>query len=127
MTKEFQTIVSIFLCSFFTFACMSSMEATFFSHEYFLVRLGEEFVLSQNQDAKLEGAGFSVKILRFFNNPCPPNVDCFWSGIGIQFEYGYDGEVKRGINLVKAFGYKTTIIRSDYESYAVLMITKGQD
>jgi len=90
------------------------------------VRLGEEFTLKESQRIMLEGTGFELQILRFFNNPCPPNVECVWSGVGIEFEYMYRGQVKRGINLVRAFGYRTTIIRSDYESYAVLRITRDQ-
>jgi len=90
------------------------------------VRLGEEFILKENQGVTVEGTGFELKILKFFNNPCPPNVECFWSGVGVEFEYRYDGQVKRGINLVRAFGYRTTIVRSDYGSYAVLRITRDQ-
>jgi hypothetical protein len=88
------------------------------------VELGEEFMLKQNQGVKLQGTGFGIKILRFFDKPCPPHVDCVWSGVGIELEYSNDGQVRRGINLLKAFGYRTAIIRSDYESYAVLMIMR---
>ncbi len=127
MYKELQAIATIFLCTSLALACMSSKGSTGLSHDDLFVKLGEEFVLGENQGAKLEGTGFGIRILKFFNNPCPPNVECFWSGIGIQFEYRYDGEVKSGINLVKAFGYRTTIVQSDYKSHAVLRITKDQD
>ncbi len=100
------------------------MKSTGFSQDYSSVRLGDEFMLKENQGVRLENTGFEVKILRFFNSPCPPHVECVWSGIGIEFEYRYEGQVKRGINLAKAFGYKTIIIRSDYESYAVLRIER---
>jgi hypothetical protein len=123
--KELQAITTIFLCAALAFACISSMEATGLSQDDLFVKLEEEFVLGENQGAKLGGTGFAIKILRFFNSP--PDVECFWSGIGIQFEYRYESEVKSGINLVKAFGYRTTIVRSDYESHAVLRITKDQD
>ena len=92
-----------------------------------LVKLGEEFLLEQNQEARLEGSAFVIEILRFFNQPCPPNVKCVWSGVGIEFEYRFQGEVKRGINLLRAFGYRTSIIRSDYESYAVIEISVDPD
>jgi hypothetical protein len=103
------------------------MKSTGFSQNYSSIKLGVEFMLKENQGGRLEGTGFELKILRFFNSPCPPHVECVWSGIGIEFEYRYDGQVKRGINLVKAFGYKTIIIRSDYESHAVLRIERDQD
>jgi hypothetical protein len=103
------------------------MKPTGFSQNYSSVRLGDEFMLKENQGVRLEGTGFELKIVRFFNSPCPPDVECVWSGIGIAFEYRYDGQVKRGINLVKAFGYKTIIVRSDYESYAALRIERDQN
>lgn len=103
------------------------MKSTGFSQDYSSVGLGDEFILKENQGVRLEGTGFEMKILKFFNSPCPPDAECVWSGVGIAFEYRYNGRVKRGINLVKAFGYKTIIIRSDYESYAVLKIERAHD
>lgn len=96
------------------------------SHEV-IISLGEEFVLRKGQKAVLAGTGFELEILRFYNQPCPPNVKCIWSGIGIEFEYRYNGQMKRGINLVKAFGYRTDVVRSDYESYAMLRVTGDKD
>lgn len=32
--------------------------------------------------------------------------------------------MKKGINLVKAFGYETDIIATDYETYIKLRVTK---
>ena len=90
-------------------------------------KLGEEFILEQNQKARLQDSSFVIGILRFFNDPCPPNVKCVWSGVGIEFEYRFKGEVRRGINLLKAFGYRCSVIRSDYESYAVIQISFDQD
>ncbi len=103
------------------------MKSTGFSQDHSSVRLGDEFTLNESQRVRLEGTGFELRIVRFFNSPCPPDAECVWSGVGIAFEYRYNGQVKRGINLVKAFGYRTIIIRSDYESYAVLRIERDQD
>jgi len=88
------------------------------------VSLGEEFTLHEKQSAKIENEGLELKITEFYNSPCPERVECIWSGIGIGFEYSYNGEIERGINLVKVFGYKTTIIKTDYETYAILKIEK---
>lgn len=96
------------------------------SQNQFSVALGKEFELKNGQKAKLIGTGLVVEILNFFNQPCPPNVKCIWSGIGIEFEYRFNGQSKRGINLVKAFDYKIAIIKSDYESYAILKVDKDQ-
>ncbi len=127
MREQFQGISVIFSCAFLILGSMNSMKSTGFSQDYSSIKLGDEFTLKEDQRARLEGTGFELKIVRFFNSPCPPDVECVWSGVGIAFEYRYDGQVKRGINLVKAFGYKTIIIRSDYESYAVLRIERDQD
>ncbi len=111
----------------FMFTCTNAMQTRSSSLERFYVEEGESFELKKGQIVGLKGTGFELEILRFFNQPCPPNVKCVWSGVGIEFEYRSNGQSVRGINLVKAFGYKTTIVRSDYESFAVLKITQDLD
>ena len=106
----------------FILFCAKPIKIEAFSPNHFCVKLGEEFELKKDQRVGLLGTNFEIEILAFYNQPCPPNVKCIWSGIGIEFEYRYDGQVKRGINLVKAFGYEATVIKSDYESYAILKI-----
>ena len=125
--KGFQAITMVFLITSLALACRHSVNSTRSSQRYVSARLGEEVTLVENQGVILEGTGLKLKILKFFNTPCPPNVECPWSGIGIEFEYAFNGQVRRGINLVKAFGYRTTVIRSDYETYAVLRITRDQE
>ena len=93
----------------------------------FSVGLGEEFRIAKEERAEVRETGFQLQILSFFNSPCPPNVKCFWSGVGIEFEYRHEGLTMKGINLVEAFGYKVTVIASDYESYAILKITRDSD
>lgn len=105
-------------------ACTKLIGIEASSKNQFSVRLEEEFQLIKGQWVKLTGTGLEAEILDFFNQPCPPNVMCPWSGMGIEFEYRYDGQSKRGINLVKAFGYQVTILKSDYKSYAILRITQ---
>ena len=94
------------------------------NYETLYVSLSEEFTLHENQSAIIENENYEIKITKFFNSPCPKGAQCIWSGIGIAFEYTYKGEVKKGTNLVQAFGYQTTIIDTDYETYAKLKITK---
>ena len=89
-----------------------------------IVELGEEFILGKNQTAEIKDEGLKIKIIEFYNYECPPNAECIWSGIGIEFEYYYNGETKKGMNLVQAFGYQTNIIDTDYKTYANLSITK---
>jgi len=86
--------------------------------------LGEEFILHENQSAIIENSSFEIKINQFYNSPCPKNTECIWSGVGIAFEYTYEGQTQKGINLAQAFGYQTKIIDTDKETYAKLKITK---
>lgn len=94
------------------------------NYETLYVSLGEEFTLHENQSAIIENDNYEIKITEFFNSPCPKDAQCFWSGVGIAFEYTLIGEVKGGVDLVQAFGYQTTIIDTDHETYAKLKITK---
>jgi hypothetical protein len=127
MVPKFEIRIALLIVAFFVGAWAKAEEIKSFSSDHFFVALGEEFEIRKGQRVGVTGTGFEVEILRFFNQPCPPNVKCVWSGIGIEFEYRKDGQSIRGINLVKAFGYKTTIIKSDYESYAILKITQDSD
>ncbi len=125
--KKTLVYIVILLCTFLILACTKSMRADPSSPKHLSVDLGQEFELEKGQTARVAGTGLELTILKFINQPCPPGVRCFWSGMGIEFEYRYNGQMKRGINLAKAFGYTTRIIRSDYESYAILRVTQDKD
>jgi hypothetical protein len=125
--KQAHLHVAILFSTLLILACTKAMRADPPSANYFSVELGQEFELKKGQRAGVAGTGFGLTILNFFNQPCPPGVKCVWSGIGIEFEYRYNGQMRRGVNLAKAFGYTTRIIRSDYESYAVLRVTEDKD
>jgi hypothetical protein len=90
------------------------------------VRPGVEFTLRQNQIARMEGNDLEIEIVEFYNSPCPPELQCFWSGLGVGLEYRSGGEVRKGVDLTQAFGYQTTILDTDYESYADLVMEKIQ-
>lgn len=94
------------------------------SYKALSVSLGEEFVLHGRQCAAIDGEDLVVEITEFYNSPCPEGMECFWSGVGIRFEYRHAGEVQEGTNLVQAFGYQTTILDTDHETFARLMITR---
>lgn len=91
--------------------------------ETLFISLGQEFTLHENQLAVFNDI-YKIKITGFFNSPCPEDVQCIWSGVGIAFRHNYRGEVKEGTNLVQAFGYQTIIIDTDYETFAKLKIIK---
>ncbi len=95
------------------------------------VSLGQQFVLKQGQVARVVGTDLEIEITKFYNSPCPPGMQCIWSGVGIEFEYRFNGEVKKGRNiapsqLVQVFGYKITIVGTDHETYANLVIEKTE-
>ncbi len=87
-----------------------------------LIELGTEFTLGKNESAIVQNAGYKITVTNFFNSPCPEGAMCIWSGIGIAFKHTLKGEVKEGVNLTEAFGYKTSIIDTDYETFAKLKI-----
>jgi hypothetical protein len=92
------------------------------SNKTITTSLGQQFTLKQGQTAKISSIGLEVEITEFYNSPC--TGQCVWSGVGLGFEYRLNGEVQKGITLVQAFGYQTTIIKTDYETYANLIVEK---
>lgn len=87
--------------------------------------LGQQFTLHKDQIAKIADTGLEITITAFYNSPCPAGVQCIWSGVGIGFEYRLNGQVKTGIDLVEAFGYRVTIVKTDHETYADLIVTSA--
>ncbi len=99
------------------------------SCEALSVSLGEEFVLHKKQCAAIKGEDLVVEVTEFYNSPCPEGMQCFWSGVGIRLRYRHGGEeetylAQAGNGLVQAFGYQTTILDTDYETFVRLTITK---
>jgi hypothetical protein len=88
------------------------------------VGLGEEFTLHENQSAIIEPDGLEVRITDFIYSPCRQGAVCVWSGLGVGMEYRLGTQVKTGMNLVQAFGYRTEIIETDYKTYAKLKVVK---
>jgi hypothetical protein len=86
--------------------------------------LGQQFTLQKGQVASITGTGLEITITNFFNSPCPKEVQCFWSGVGMELEYRLQGKVEKGLDLTQAFGYQTTIVQTDHETYAALIINK---
>ncbi len=93
------------------------------------VLLGEEFILHENQTAIIESEDIEIKIVKFYNLPCPKNASCFFASPYIEFETNYKGDIKRAYNNIglKFLGYQTIIIDSDYKTYAKLQINKMKE
>jgi len=91
------------------------------------VLLGQQFTLKQGQVAKISSTGMEVEIKEFVNSPCPKNAACIWSGLGVNIEFRYSGKVQKGVvveSKTQSFGYQTTIIKTDYATYAILVVEK---
>jgi len=106
----------IFLLIIFVTGCIKSQDKS--------VSLNKEVILKQGVTVKIERENLEMKILKFIDSSCPPNVQCIWVGKAIVFEYKYNNEIKSGVNLVEAFGYKIDIIDTDYKTFAKLNVTK---
>ena len=100
----------------------SNNKNTYVFERILLVSLEQQFTLKKGQVAKIVATGLEVEIKAFFNSPCPKGAQCFWSGVGIEFEYRLNGQKQKGINLVQVFGYQTTIVKTDYETYADIVV-----
>lgn len=85
--------------------------------------LGKEFNLKKGETVNLTDADFQIGIDEFYQTNCPVDK-CYWSGIGILFEYHANGKVEKGINLMKAFGYEAKIVGTDYKTYVTLLVEK---
>ncbi len=88
------------------------------------VLLKEQFTAKKNQLISVANTDLQIRITNFYNSPCPANAECFWSGVGVELEYIQNGKSQKGMNLLEAFGYHTTIIKTDYETYADLIVER---
>lgn len=91
------------------------------------IELGAEFTLHKNESAVVQNIGYKITVTNFFNSPCPDGSQCLWSGVGVTLKHSLKGEVKEGIDMTEAFGYKTTIIDTDHETYAKLRINSAKN
>ncbi len=89
-----------------------------------IITLGQPITMRQGSIAKLINTDWEIKIVKFYNSPCPKEVQCFWSGVGTEFEYRLNGQVQKGIDLLQAFGYQTTIVKTDHQTYVRLVVEK---
>ena len=88
------------------------------------VSLNDEFTLHKNQTAIISNTDLRIKIVEFYNSPCPPGAQCIWSGVGISFEYQFGNETIHGIDAHQAFGYEINVLDTDYETYAILKVAR---
>lgn len=86
------------------------------------VTLGQQFTLRPGETVKVDGRDLTLRISKFFNSPCPKDAQCIWSGVGVEFEYTTGGQTYKGMALTQAMGYEARIIKSDYTTYADVVV-----
>lgn len=96
----------------------------FESEEVLSVSLNEFFTLHKNQSARVDDINLEIEIIDLINSPCTEDNQCIWSGTGIAFEFRYNDDRRRELDLTEAFGYKLTVIDTDYSTYAKLKISE---
>lgn len=84
-----------------------------------------EFILHQNEQAVFKKEELTIRILKFYNSPCPKGANCIWSGVGVELECIHKKDTARGIDLSAAFGYKIKILETDHEKFARLILNSG--
>jgi hypothetical protein len=90
------------------------------------VSLGQDFVLKKGQVAYFKGTDVSLKILDFYNHPCPKGSQCFWSGLDVYYQLSVGGKTYAKDNTgaaVDSFPYVVAVKDSDYQTYAKFNVT----
>lgn len=88
---------------------------------------GEQIRVGQRDCVELKDSGYTVTILEFYNEPCPPEVQCIWSGVGIGFKHQFYNQVMQGLDLIQAFDFDLTVHETDNESFAVISVKRLED
>lgn len=87
------------------------------------VDLGQEFTLREGGTATVDSV-LGVRVLKFIYAPCTDGAQCVWSGLGVDFEYAFQGETTHGVNLSQAFGYQLRVVDTNYQTYAKVSVSK---
>jgi hypothetical protein len=84
-----------------------------------------EFTLKKGESITLGEDNVSIKLTGFINSPCPKGAQCIWSGLSVLYDIIVDGVTYTGSDRsVLDIPYVITIKDSDYESFAVFVISK---
>jgi len=98
----------------------------------FEIQLGARFQIGVNQtafnlpDFDRKGS-LSLKVVEFYNNPCPSDAQCFWSGLDVYYEFteiSADGTVAiytHPGNINDAH-YQVSMVESDYKTKATFIV-----
>ena len=95
------------------------------------VLLGQEFTLKKGETAQVKGLSVFLKVTDFIYSPCPKSVQCFWSGLAVDYELTVDGKIYYG-----SWGgnppppeapYDVLVNKTNYKTYATFVINNPED
>lgn len=87
--------------------------------------LDSEITLKKGESVTLGEDNVSLKLTGFINSPCPKGAQCIWSGLSVLYDVTVAGVTYSGSERsVLDIPYVITIKDSDYESFAVFVISK---
>ena len=91
--------------------------------------LGQRFTIGETHFTIIEEEGLEVRVLEFINSSCPEGAYCTWTGKRVDIEFTKDNEiVYKSFDLEDdfrfVFGYKVTMLKTDYETYVDLKVEK---
>lgn len=87
--------------------------------------LDSEFTLKKGENITLDEEDLSLKLTGFINSPCPKGAQCIWSGLSVLYDVIVHGVTYSGSDrAVLDIPYVITVKDSDYESFAVFVISK---
>jgi len=91
---------------------------------------GQEERIAKGQSLRLENTDFVISVSEFSNNACPVDVQCVWSGVGIFFDYFYDGSNESTTleyrddmevqTVLEMGGHKVQLVDTDLQTHATL-------
>ncbi len=89
---------------------------------------GGVFTLHENETATV--GDFNATVENFIYSPCPDDVTCVWSGIGIEFRFSTVNEsekrlVEQGTDEINIYNHTVIILDSDYQTFVELNISSG--
>lgn len=102
------------------------------------ISLGQEFILHQNQSAKVKNEDYAIRLIDFYSVRCPEKTDikCELAFLDeITFEHAHNGIVIKEMvrttspkekMVAKAFGYQTIVLDTDPNNYTKLRIERNQ-
>ncbi len=105
------------------------------------VIIGQEFTIQKGEKVIIAGTdGATFKLTGFYNNPCPPNANCIWSGLDILYEIQIPEIVTSDVTQEAKLYVKNEPLQhidnvpfsailkdSDYTTYAkIILQTEGQ-